>query len=84
MTRGLFKFEKPVRLLTKTRFGYRKKRKAIREFNGRQYVRIGQFKIRSIAETIKNNYHKRGYYALIVKSGPNNQVWLSTEKRKDE
>lgn len=83
MSRGLFKFEKPVKLRTKTRFGYRKKRKAYRIFNDREYLRIGQFKIKSIAETIKNNYHKKGYYSLIVKSGPNYQIWISKEKRID-
>lgn len=70
---------KVKRLRIRTSFGFRSNRKALREFNGRKYVRLGSFnsRLKSVALKIKDKQKAKGYYALLVKSGNNYQVWTA-------
>lgn len=72
---------KKVKPLKKVRYGYSSKRKFKRIFNNHEYSRVGQYRIKSIADQIKDSYHKHGYNALIIKSSLNYQVWI---RRKEE
>lgn len=71
-----FQHLKRVKPLKRVQFGYSAKRKFRRVFNGREYIRVGQYRIKTIADQIKEQYHHKNYYALIVKSGRNYQLWI--------
>jgi hypothetical protein len=74
--RVFFKYTKKVKPLRRVNYGYAAKRKFKRVFNGKEYIRVGQYRIKSITEQIKDRYHKQGYNALIIKSGLNYQLWI--------
>lgn len=71
-----FQHIRRVKSLKKTRYGYSSKRKFKRIFGEKLYTRVGQYRIKSIAEEVKERYHKRGYNALIVTSSKNYQLWI--------
>lgn len=72
-----FQYLKRVKPLKRVQYGYAAKRKFKRVFNGREYIRAGQYRIKTIAEQIRDQYHKKDYYALLIKSSRNYQLWIS-------
>lgn len=78
--RVFFKHIKKVKPLKKARYGYSAKRKFKRTFNGRIYSRVGQYRVRTIVDQIKDRYHKQGYYALVIPSSKNYQLWVSKKE----
>lgn len=78
--RVFFKHVKKVKPLKKTRYGYSTKRKFDRTFNGRKYIRVGQFRVKGVVDSQKERYHKNGYYALIIKSSRNYQLWVAKKE----
>jgi hypothetical protein len=72
-----------VKPLKRTRYGYSSKRKFKRKFNGREYIRVGEYRIKSIVDTIKESYHRQNYYALVVKSSKNYQLWVRHKEKTD-
>jgi hypothetical protein len=74
--RVFFKHVKKVKPLKKTRYGYSTKRKFKRTFNEREYIRVGQYRTKVIADQVKDQYHHLGYYALIIPSSKNYQLWV--------
>lgn len=78
MPRGiaLFTHTKRVKPIKRVAYGYATKRKFKRTFNDKEYLRVGQYRLKTIVERIKDRYHKQGYHALIVRSGPNYQLWI--------
>lgn len=75
-----FQHLKKVKPLKRVQYGYAVKRKFKRTFNGREYIRVGQYRIKTIADQIKDQYHKKNYYALLIKSGKNYQLWISKKE----
>jgi hypothetical protein len=78
--RVFFKHTKKVKPLKRTRYGYSVKRKFKRTFNGRVYTRVGQYRVRTIVDQIKERYHKQGYYALVIPSSKNFQLWIAKKE----
>lgn len=56
--------------------GFRTLRKSSRLFNGKRYNRIGSFKTEDRANSLKERFKNKGYHALLIKSGPNIQLWI--------
>ncbi len=56
------------------------KLKPIRTFNGKVYARVASYGNKDIVERLKVRLHST-HHALIIKSGPNYQLWV---RKKEE
>lgn len=65
-----------VKPLKRARYGYSTKRKFKRTFGNHEYIRVGQYRVKSIVQQIRDRYHHNGYNALIVPSSKNYQLWV--------